>query len=434
MARDLRSVRASGSLSRRGALSMLAGAAIGAWTAAAEADANSTGRSEVRAFWVRTPTAGTPVRSVMDREAVESTVDFLVDAKRAFEAQGYEVQTLRIAITPLLVSSTPMSRAKALPELIALDELVVRRHALISIGPVFSLGDSDATIGSWARELVGHTRGINFSGAVASLTHGVHREAVSTAGRVMAALSTATNDGAANFRFAAAACVPAGTPFFPAGYHEGPPSLAVGLESANLVRRAFTGVADPVRASGQLRLLLNAEFAPVDRLARKLAEQGQRRYLGIDSSPAPGGDSSIGEALEALTGRPVGGPSTLQACAAVRAAIKSVAVTTCDYSGVMLPILEDPTLAARAAEGRLGIAKLLPYSSVCGTGLDVVPLPGDASAAGLARIIGDTATLAVRLRKPISARLVPVPGKGVGDSISFSDPLLTASKVLGLDS
>jgi uncharacterized protein (UPF0210 family) len=250
----------------------------------------------------------------------------------------------------------------------------------------------------------------------------------------MAALSDATKDGAANFRFAAAACVSPGTPFFPAGYHEGSPSLAIGLESANLVRQAFTGITEPAKASEQLRALLNAEFAPVDRLALELAQQGQRRYLGIDSSPAPGRDSSIGEALETLTGSAVGGASTLQACAAVTAAIKSLTVMTCGYSGLMLPVLEDPTLAARAAEGRLGVAKLLLYSSVCGTGLDVVPLPGDASAADLARIIGDVATLAVRLRKPLSARLFPVPGKRVGDSISFSDPLLTASRVLALDS
>jgi uncharacterized protein len=413
---------------------MLAGAAIGGPTAAMRTDAKSTRPSGARAFRVRTLTAGIPVRSFADRGAVESTADFLVDAKRTFEAHGYEVQTVRIAINPLLVGSTPRSRAKALPELIELDELVAAHHAMISIGPVFSGGDSDETIGQWARELVGRTRVMNFSGAVASLRHGVHREAVSTAGRIMAALSDATKDGAANFRFAAAACVSPGTPFFPAGYHEGSPSLAVGLESANLVRQAFTGITEPAKATEELRALLNAEFAPVDRLALELAQQGQRRYLGIDSSPAPGRDSSIGEALETLTGSAVGGASTLQACAAVTAAIKSLTVMTCGYSGLMLPVLEDPTLAARAAEGRLGVAKLLLYSSVCGTGLDVVPLPGDASAADLARIIGDVATLAVRLRKPLSARLFPVPGKRVGDSISFSDPLLTASRVLALDS
>ena len=100
----------------------------------------------------------------------------------------------------------------------------------------------------------------------------------------------------------------------------------------------------------------------------------------------------------------------------------------------MLPILEDPVLAARAAEGRVGISKLLLYSSVCGTGLDVVPLPGDATPEEIGRIIGDVATQAVRLKKALSARLFPVPGKRAGDAVSFSDPLLGASKVLPLES
>jgi uncharacterized protein (UPF0210 family) len=251
---------------------------------------------------------------------------------------------------------------------------------------------------------------------------------------VTSALVDAAPDGVGNFRFAAAANVPAGTPFFPVSHHEGTPSLAVGLESANLVADAFASGAQPTEASERLRALLNAEFRPVEQLARAIAQEGQRRYLGIDSSPAPSADSSIGRALEALTGRKFGDASTLQACAAVTGAIKSLDVETCGYSGLMLPILEDPVLAARAAQGRVSLAKLLLYSTVCGTGLDVVPLPGDTSPEELARIVGDVATLAVRLKKALSARLFPVPGKKAGDAIAFSDPLLGASKVLPLES
>jgi hypothetical protein len=199
-----------------------------------------------------------------------------------------------------------------------------------------------------------------------------------------------------------------------------------------LVRQAFTGVEDPIAASERLRLLLDAELQPVERLARALAEQGRQRYLGLDTSPAPARDSSIGAALEALIGEPFGSPSTLQACAAVTAAVKSVDVLTCGYSGLMLPILEDPVLAQRAAEGRIKISDLLLYSTVCGTGLDVVPVPGDAAPAILARVIGDVATLAVRLKKPLSARLFAVPGKRAGERVEFDDPMLCASNVMPL--
>ena len=276
------------------------------------------------------------------------------------------------------------------------------------------------------------TQATSFSVAVASPALGVHYTAVRMAAVVMSALAGATPGGAANFRFAAAACIAAGTPFFPVGYHEGPASLAIGLESANLVTDAFDGAPDAGQASDRLRALLNAALRPVQEIGQAIAAHARRRYLGLDSSPAPGIDCSIGRALETFTGQPFGAASTLQACAAVTAAVKSLDVETCGYCGLMLPILEDPVLAARAAEGRVSLAELLLYSSVCGTGLDVVPVPGDAPAAALARVVGDVATLAVRLRKPLSARLFPAPGKKAGDWVEFPDPRLCASKVLAL--
>ena len=89
----------------------------------------------------------------------------------------------------------------------------------------------------------------------------------------------------------------------------------------------------------------------------------------------------------------------------------------------MLPPLEDPVLAARWSEGTYDVDSLLAYSAVCGTGLDTVPLPGDVSEQQLAKIIGDVATLAFKWHKPLTARLIPVPGKRAGEqSGSFGPP------------
>lgn len=426
-------------ISRRDALSILAGAAIGSGAisgGAIAADSHSSSAanssSAAKNFRVRTLTAGTPITGFADTHTVEAALDFLGLARRRFEEAGYLVQTIRVALNPLLVGATAAARADALPKLVALDALAASHGAVISIGPVFSVGDVDETIGAWALQLARATKVLSFSGSVASTVHGLHRDAVVMAAQVISALTDAGGGGIANFRFAAAACVPAGTPFFPVAYHEGAPSLAVGLESPGLAREAFTGAGDPTEASERLRVLLDTELRPVEKLAQVVAEQGKRHYLGIDTSPAPGRDSSIGLALETLTGQPFGSASTLQACAAVTAAIKSVAVKTCGYSGLMLPILEDPVLANRVTEGRIKLSDLLLYSTVCGTGLDVVPVPGDASPQELARVIGDVATLAVRLKKPLSARLFTVPGKKAGEHVDFTDPLLCSSKVMSL--
>lgn len=95
----------------------------------------------------------------------------------------------------------------------------------------------------------------------------------------------------------------------------------------------------------------------------------------------------------------------------------------------MLPVPEDPVLARRAGAGRYGLRDLLLYSSVCGTGLDVVPVPGDTTPEILAPVIRDVAALAARWGKALSARLLLVPGKRAGKTATFDDPLLTACTV-----
>ena len=420
-------------ISRRDALSLLAGAAVGGpGTAGRESGLTPDATGSARRFRVRTLTAGVSLASLTDSGPVVTALEFLAAARRQVVAAGYEVQTVRVALNPLLLGVPATQRSDALPALVALDRLVEERGAVLNIGPVFAHGAPDESIAPWAAAFARATRATSFSVAVASAAHGVHAAAVQVAASVISALATLTPDGGTNFRFAAAANIPPGTPFFPVGYHEGPPSLAVGLESANLVADAFTGARDAGEATARLRTLLNAELRPVERLARAIAADGGRRYLGIDSSPAPATDCSIGAALEALTGQPFGAAATLQACAAVTAAIKSLDVETCGYSGLMLPVLEDPVLARRAVEGRVSLAQLLLYSSVCGTGLDLVPVPGEAAVAELGRIVGDMATLAVRLTKPLSARLLPVPGKRAGDPVAFADPRLCPSRVLAL--
>jgi hypothetical protein len=421
--------------SRRDALSLLAVAAIGGGAMSARsapATPTRTGKN-AKNFRIRALTAGVSIEDYADFNEIDAAVEFLQSSKRRFEEEGYTVETIRIALNPLLMGASPGTRSAALPKLIALDELAGGRGAVVSIGPIFAAADPSGAIASWAVELARATKVLSFSGTVASAEHGVHREAVMVSAQIVTALAQAGGGGIANFRFAAAACVPPGTPFFPVAYHLGQRSLSLGLETPKLVQLAFTGLKDPLEASERLRALLNDELQPVEKLARLLAEGAKRAYLGIDTSPAPALDSSIGSALETLTGEPFGSASTLQACAAVTAAVKSVNVTTCGYSGLMLPILEDPVLAQRVGEGRIKISDLLLYSTVCGTGLDVVPVPGDASASDLARVIGDVATLAARLKKPLSARLFAVPGKKAGDPVQFADPMLCASKVMPLE-
>ena len=120
-----------------------------------------------------------------------------------------------------------------------------------------------------------------------------------------------------------------------------------------------------------------------------------------------------------------GTPGTLAVAAALTVALKSTGLPTCGYCGLMLPVLEDALLGQRWAEGLVNAHQLLLYSAVCGTGLDTVPLPGDIAAESIAHLLLDVATLAVRLQKPLSARLFPAPGKKVGEYTTFTSQYLT---------
>jgi uncharacterized protein (UPF0210 family) len=418
---------------RREVLSVMAAglAASEVSRAAGGADASATARprNPVR---IRTITAGVALAGLDDVGALDRALGRLLRARKHAEEAGFEVQTIRVATTPLAANLDESQRRRAIGALEKFDATIAAADALLSIGPILILDRFDPDLGAWAADLARRTRQISFSVTVSSAEGGVYRSAIRSAAEVISHLSRVDLSGSANFRFAAAAGVPAGTPFFPVAYHEGPESLAIGLESAGLLHSAFEGAADPDDAVVRLRRRMEAELAPIDAMGAQLAAAERVAYLGIDTSPAPGMDRSIGAAIELFTGRVFGQPSTLQACAAITAVLKTLSVRTCGYSGLMLPVLEDPVLAERAREDRYGIEELLLYSAVCGTGLDVVPIPGDIGVDVLGQIIGDVAALAARLRKPLSARLFPVPGKVSGDVVHFDDPRLTQCRVFNV--
>ena len=392
-----------------------------------------SGRTNVKShrFRIRTITAGVNLANTTDLRTIQSAIDFLQRARKKFEEQGYEIQTVRIATQPLPQYLNGKSRAEALADLRKIDEVLSAGNVILSIGPVIPDDRHDAEFASWAVQLVKETKNINFSVTVAS-ERGVHAQTARTAAEAMVAISKSSPGGEGNFRFTAAAnCLP-GTPFFPVAYHRGPAAFSIGLETPVLLQDAFANAKDIEDAKSKLRTLLEAELGPVERLALDIARTERREYLGIDTSPAPSKDASIGAAIEALTHVPFGSSSTLAACAAITEVLKALRIKICGYSGLMLPVLEDPVLATRAAEGRYTVRELLLYSSVCGTGLDVVPLAGDTSIEELEALIRDVAALSTKLHKPLSARLFLIPGKKAGDRAEFTNPFLTSSVIMKL--
>jgi uncharacterized protein (UPF0210 family) len=366
-------------------------------------------------------------RSQMQQEVADA-VKMLQQARMAFEAAGFMVTGVRIATQPFPEYTQGMTTDQAVAFFKEFDALAAKDHFGLSIGPAMpNANDSPAQADLLAQILL-NTSAINGNLTVGG-ADGVRWTAVRAAAGVIKKLEE-TEHSQGNFRFAATAMVPPLTPFFPGGYHNGAGhQFALAFESAGVVAEAFKGAPDPPTARQRLTDALGKIMVKAQAEAEHFAQQSGWTYVGIDLSPAPLGNNSIGAALEELTRQPLGSIGTLTAAATVTSAIKAIPVKQTGYSGLMLPVMEDARIAQRWSEGRISMDSLLSYSSVCGTGLDTVPLPGDITEQQLSAIIGDMASLAVKWNKPLSARLFPVKGKGPGEKTELTGSLLTNATI-----
>jgi uncharacterized protein (UPF0210 family) len=383
-------------------------------------------------FRIRTITAGITLENLDDLKSIKNAITFLEKAKSSYINKGYEVQDIRISTQNLheLVTDTPTEHT--IQQLKEIDKILVQNSISLSIGELISGNQYDEKLAEWTVKLIKETSNINFSVPISSERLGVHNKSIKTASEICIALSKNSKGGEANFRFTASANCPDGIPFFPAAYHKGKNSFAIGLEYPNLITKVFE-TSDWENAEVNLKKELNNQFKPIENIGQTL-QTSDWNYDGIDTSPAPGLDASIGQAIETLTGKPFGSVTTLSACAIITKVIKNLDVKSCGYSGLMLPIIEDTVLAKRAMEANYTVAELLLFSSVSGTGLDVIPVAGDISKETIEGIYRDVASLSIKyFNKALSARLFPIPEKKAGDIVDFDNPYLTSSVVMKLN-
>jgi uncharacterized protein len=352
---------------------------------------------------------------------ISEAVKFLKIAQTTFESRGFTVQTLRIATQPFPEYTQGLSHDQAVQFFKDLDGLAQLQNVLISIGPAYLAGDDGDAQADLLADILQNSKSL-FGSVYVTTDAGVNWPAVRAAAGVMKKLSDGTLHSEGNFRFAALASVPQATPFFPAAYLSGlGHQFAVGLESANEVAAAVKDVPDLPTAKRRLIDLFFQQASGVENLARRVDSERGWAYLGLDLSPAPSKDASIVTAIENISHQPFGSNGTLSAVGVITSAIKEIGLRKSGFSGVLLPVLEDPVLAERWNASTVSLDSLLSYSSVCGTGLDTVPLPGNATVEQLTRIIGDVATLSVKWNKPLTARLLPVAGKAAGQQTEFAD-------------
>ena len=353
--------------------------------------------------------------------------------RSALTNSGYDVQTCRLATIPFPRLTNGADDAVEFAMKIM---EIAREYGFdyTAIGPALpSHRWSYAVI----PEIIRQTQNVFVSAIISDRSIGISFPALHACGQVIHENASIEPNGFGNLFFTALASVQPGGPFFPSAYHDGDaPCFALALEAADLAVDAISR-ADSLEQARSLWIeQLELHGKNLTGICDTAAHASGIPFTGMDFTPAsfPEPNRSIGLAMEKLGIESVGNAGTLAAAAFLTSALDQAQFRRAGFNGLMLPVLEDSTLALRAAEDNLTLNELLLYSAVCGTGLDTVPIPGDSTPEAITAVLLDTATLAMRLNKPLTARLMPIPGKSAGDLTTFDFSYFANSRVLGFKS
>src|SRR5262245_11610865 len=359
---------------------------------------------------------------------IQEAQRFLAAAKDAMNKAGFEGAGGRITTQPFPQYTKGMPSADAVAFVEKLREATSKERTGLNIGAAMVHDNDDPAAAELVVDILSKVR-VNAK-LITANEQGIHWNAIHQAAKIIKQLSERSPHGDANFNFGAIAMMKPYGPYYPGSYHLGKGhSFAIAIEGAEVVGDIFRNYRDPVEAEKHLAAALGSYTREVETVAMQLAKTTGWTYEGIDATPAPLGDRSIGAAIEHFLGAPFGSVGTETAAGIITRAVQSTTVRRVGYSGLMIPIMEDNVLAKRWAEGTFTLDSILAYSAVCAGGVDTLPLAGDVTEDQIARILGDVATLAHRWNKPLAARLLPAPGKRAGDQTAFTGGVLVKTTI-----
>ncbi len=219
-------------------------------------------------------------------------------------------------------------------------------------------------------------------------------------------------------------------PFMAGAFHGvGEPEcvINVGVSGPGVVHHALKKCAgEPIDVAAEV---IKKTAFRVTRMGELVAQEASRRLgvpfgiVDLSLAPTPAVGDSVADILEELGLESVGAPGTTAALALLNDAVKKGGVMASSnvggLSGAFIPVSEDAGMIRAAAAGKLTIEKLEAMTCVCSVGLDMIALPGDTPAETISAIIADEAAIGMINQKTTAVRVIPVPGKTVGDFVDF---------------
>ena len=180
----------------------------------------------------------------------------------------------------------------------------------------------------------------------------------------------------------------------------------------------------PIAASSAMMpAMVAADVSPGIAIMSRPTEQTHVMASSFSMVSAPAVGDSVADILKEIGLEHPGAPGTTAALALLNDQVKKGGVMASSYvgglSGAFIPVSEDQGMIDAVNAGALTIEKLEAMTCVCSVGLDMIAVPGDTSAATIAGIIADEAAIGMVNQKTTAVRIIPVVGKGVGDTVEF---------------
>jgi uncharacterized protein (UPF0210 family) len=283
---------------------------------------------------------------------------------------------------------------------------------------------------------------------VATTKAGINMDAVAQMGHVIkqCAELTADKDSIGAAKLVVFANVPQDNPFMAGAFHGiGEPDsvINVGVSGPGVVASAIKRAGDCDLS--ELADVIKKTAFKITRVGQLVASEAARRLntpfgiVDLSLAPTPAIGDSVAHILEEIGLESCGAHGTTATLAMLNDAVKKGGVMASSHvgglSGAFIPVSEDAGMIDAVANGHLSIEKLEAMTAVCSVGLDMIAIPGDTPDEVISGIIADEISIGVANTKTTAVRLIPVIGKGVGESVSFGGllgyapiiPLNTAS-------
>lgn len=267
---------------------------------------------------------------------------------------------------------------------------------------------------------------------VGSTRTGIDMDAVKLMGEIILETAKATSDrdslGCA--KLVVFCNAPDDNPFMAGAFHgvtEGDCIINVGVSGPGVVRTALK----QVRGAdfGTLCEMIKRTAFKVTRVGQLVAQEASKRLgvpfgiVDLSLAPTPAIGDSVADILQEIGVERVGAPGTTAALALLNDQVKKggvmAAAAVGGLSGAFIPVSEDQGMIDAVEAGALTLEKLEAMTCVCSVGLDMIAIPGDTKASTIAGIIADEAAIGMINQKTTAVRLIPVIGKGVGETVEF---------------